>query len=471
MNDHRLATGSVSSEPGSSTLTTWDAVSLIIGIVIGSTVFKTSGLIFANVPGPWWGLGLWIVCGGLSFASALCYAELATTYPRLGGEYNYLTRAFGPWAGFLFGWAELSLIQTGSIGALSYVFAEYAVKVFALQDSAMIWLALAAVVVLTALNMLGVQAGKRTQNVLTIAKLIGMGLLVIAGLSVAGSSSLEVKQPMSEAGWPFALILVLYAYGGWNDAAFVAAEMKDRSRNIPRALLLGIGIITVWYVLLNAAYLGALGFEGLRASHQPAADAFAKVAGVSGGRAMSVLVMISALGSVNGVIFSAARLHATVGADHSLFAMLVQRSSDRRTLARSLFAQGWITVGMILTLGTDAGRGSLDSMLVAIGAAPVPWGKYFGGFETLYAASAPIFWSFFLATGVAYFVLRWKDRDIERPFRAPLFPLCPLLFCAMSGFGLYSATLYAWPLLPLIAVPFLVGVPLYAVSIGISKSQ
>ena len=149
-----------SSEPGASTLTTWDAVSLIIGIVIGSTVFKTSGLIFANVPGPWWGLGLWIVCGGLSFASALCYAELATAYPRLGGEYNYLTRAFGPWAGFLFGWAELSMIQTGSIGALSYVFAEHAVTVFALPSNAMIWLALAAVVVLTTLNMLGVQAGK-----------------------------------------------------------------------------------------------------------------------------------------------------------------------------------------------------------------------------------------------------------------------------------------------------------------------
>ncbi|MCX7411061.1 MAG: amino acid permease [Planctomycetales bacterium] len=460
-----------SSEPGASTLTTWDAVSLIIGIVIGSTVFKTSGLIFANVPGPWWGLGLWIVCGGLSFASALCYAELATAYPRLGGEYNYLTRAFGPWAGFLFGWAELSMIQTGSIGALSYVFAEHAVTVFALPSNAMIWLALAAVVVLTTLNMLGVQAGKRTQNMLTIAKLIGMGLLVIAGLSVAGSSSLAVAKPMSEAGWPFALILVLYAYGGWNDAAFVAAEMKDRSRNIPRALLLGIGVITVWYVLLNAAYLGALGFEGLRASHQPAADAFAKVVGARGGRAMIVLVMISALGSVNGVIFSAARLHATVGADHRLFALLAKQSPHANVPARSLLVQGGITVAMILALGTDAGRSTLDAGLVAVGATPVPWGKYFGGFETLYAASAPIFWSFFLATGVAYFVLRWKDRDIERPFRAPLFPLCPLLFCAMSGFGLYSATLYAWPLLPLIAVPFLLGVPLYFVSIGISKSQ
>ena len=447
-----------------SSLSVWDAVSLIIGIVIGSTVFKTSGDIFANVPGPWWGLGLWAVCGGLSLASALCYAELATAYPRLGGEYNYLTRAFGSWAGFLFGWAELTIIQTGSIGALSYVFAEYAIKVFDAPASLTIWFALAAVIGLTALNMLGVRAGKRTQNVLTVAKLVGMGLLVVAGLSVAGGASLEVVKPMGGGGWPLALIFVLYAYGGWNDAAFVAAEVRDRSRNIPRSLLYGIGLVTVWYLLLNVAYLGALGFEGLRASQQPAADAFAKVIGERGGRAMSVLVMISALGSVNGVIFSAARLHATVGADHRLFALLGKWSNRVGTPVWSLLVQGAITVLMIVGVGTDSGRDAVNVLLVSLRQSPVKWGDYYGGFNTLLAASAPIFWLFFLSTSVSYFVLRWKDRGIERPFLAPLFPLCPLLFCAMSGFGLYSATMYARPLLPLIAVPFLLGVPLYFVS-------
>ena len=448
----------------SASLSVWDAVSLIVGIVIGSTVFKTSGLIFANVPGPWWGLGLWLVCGGLSLASALCYAELATAYPRLGGEYNYLTRAFGPWAGFLFGWAELTIIQTGSIGALSYVFAEYAIKVFDVPASQTIWFALAAVVGLTALNMLGVRAGKRTQNVLTVAKLIGMGLLVVAGLSAAGGASLVVEKPVAGGGWPFALILVLYAYGGWNDAAFVSAEVRDRSRNIPRSLLYGIGLVTVWYLLLNVAYLGALGFEGLRASGQPAADSFAKVVGQWGGRAMSVLVMVSALGSVNGVIFSVSRLHATVGADHRVFALLGRWSSRTNAPVWSLLIQGAISSAMIVGVGTVAGRHAVDVLVGLCGAKPVPWDKYYGGFDTLFAASAPIFWLFFLSTSVSYFVLRGKDRDIERPFLAPLFPLCPLLFCAMSGFGLYSATMYALPLLPLIAGPFLLGVPLYFVS-------
>ncbi len=453
-----------SPEEESPQLSVWDAVSLIVGIVIGTTVFKMSGTIFANMPDPWTGLGLWIVCGGLSFVGALCYAELATAYPRLGGEYNYLTRAFGPSIGFLFGWAQLAIIQTGSIGALSYVFAEYAVKVFGADEAAIVWFAMGAVVALTGLNCLGIRSGKRTQNLLSAAKAFGLLMLIIAGLSASGSASLNVERPAEGPGWPLAMILVLYAYGGWNDAAFVAADVRDRRRNIPRALLLGIGIITVCYVLLNAAYLATLGFEGLRASRQPASDAMAKVFGRLGERAISVLVMVSALGSVNGLIFSVSRLHATVGADHRVFALLGRWSIWSKAPVWSLFVQGAIASAMIVCVGTDAGRSSVDAGLALVGASPVPWGDYHSGFETLFAASAPIFWLFFLTTGLAYFVLWWKDSDIERPFRAPLFPLCPLLFCAMSGFGLYSAATYAAPLLPLIAVPFLLGVPLYFIS-------
>ena len=446
-------------------LSVWDAVSLIVGIVIGSTVFKMSGTIFANVPDPWTGLGIWILCGGLSFAGALCYAELATTYSRLGGEYNYLSRAFGRPVGFLFGWSQLAIIQTGSIGALSYVFAEYAVKVFGVGEDAVVWFALAAVVGLTGLNCLGIQSGKWTQNLLSAAKALGLVLLIVAGLSATGTASLAVTQPVGKGGWPLAMILVLYAYGGWNDAAFVAADVRDRRRNIPRALLMGIGVITACYVLLNAAYLATLGFEGLRASRQPASDAMKAVFGRIGERAISVLVMVSALGSVNGLVFSVSRLHATVGADHRAFALLGHWSKWSKAPVWSLLVQGAVASSMIFCVGTDSGRKMMDSCLAAIGAKPVPWARYYyDGFETLFAASAPIFWLFFLTTGVSYFVLWWKDRDIERPFRAPLFPLCPLLFSAMCLFGLYSATVYAAPLLPLIAVPFLLGVPLYVVS-------
>ncbi|MEI8021794.1 MAG: amino acid permease, partial [Schlesneria sp.] len=165
MTDH-TATDHEESGP----LTLWDAVSLVIGIVIGSTIYKTPGTICSNVSGPGFVIVLWIMCGGLSFVGALCYAELATTYSRSGGEYNYLTRAFGSWAGFLFGWSQLAIIQTGSIGALSYVFAEYAADVVQAPRSSVVWFALGAVTVLTLLNMLGVHSGRHTEKALVIAE-------------------------------------------------------------------------------------------------------------------------------------------------------------------------------------------------------------------------------------------------------------------------------------------------------------
>ena len=450
-------------------LSLWDAVSLIIGIVIGSTIYKTPGLIFSNVSDPWSGLSLWALCGGLSFVGALCYAELATTYPRSGGEYNYLTRAFGPWAGFLFGWSQLAIIQTGSIGALSYVFADYATEVFQLPKETAVWFSLSSVIGLTLLNMLGVNAGRHTQKVLVLAKLLGLVLLIAAGIASKSTSSFEVTKPISGPGWSLALILVLYAYGGWNDAAFVTAEVRNRSRNIPRALLFGLGLITAVYLLVNLAYLRALGFEGLRNSSRPAADALSATLGEHAGRAMSLLVMISALGGLNGLILSVSRVHAAVGTDHALFAWLSHWSKKSKTPIWSLVAQGAVTVLMIAGVGTESGRSTIDGCFKQGGLPTVPWDRYYGGFDTLYAASAPIFWLFFLSTGVAYFVLRIKDKDKPRPFTAPLFPLCPILFCGMCSFGLYSATNYAWPLLPLIAIPFAAGLPLYGISLSLGR--
>ncbi|HEY0981254.1 amino acid permease, partial [Schlesneria sp.] len=222
-------------------LSLWDAVSLVIGIVIGSTIYKTPGIICSNVPSPAAALTLWVLCGGLSFVGALCYAELATTYSRSGGEYNYLTRAFGPWAGFLFGWSQLAIIQTGSIGALSYVFAEYAVEVFHAPPASVVWFALGSVVGLTLINMLGVHAGRHTQKVLVAAKLLGLVMLIAVGLSSNSGAEMTATKPITGPGWSLAMILVLYAYGGWNDAAFVTAEVRNRSRNIPLALLYGLG--------------------------------------------------------------------------------------------------------------------------------------------------------------------------------------------------------------------------------------
>ena len=247
----------------------WDAVSIILGIVVGTAIFKTPQYVFANVHGPWMGMGCWLLGGVLALLGSLCYAELATTYPRMGGDYVYLTRAFGRSAGFLFGWAQLTVILTGSIGAMAYAFGDYAVEFFGWDPKHSVWLAVGSVAVLTILNVIGVVFGKTVQNLLTAVKVVGLGAIVVAGFVWGGDASWASQQPMAGPGFGLAMVFVLYAYGGWNDAAFVAAEVRHRHRNMPLALILGTAGITVIYLLVNAAFLWGLGFEGVKASRRP----------------------------------------------------------------------------------------------------------------------------------------------------------------------------------------------------------
>ena len=222
-------------------------------------------------------------CGGWAEwwpSSALCYAELATTYPGSGADYIYLTRAFGPLVGFLFAWTRLAVILTGNIAALSYVFADYAVGLFAGSTRQAVWFACAAVGGLTLFNVLGLKFGKSLQNVLSVAKVLGLGSLLVTGLvkggaagmggaaaagaGVAGGAGWSDSLPVTGPGFGLAMVLVLYAYGGWNDAVFVAADVREPRRNMPRALILGTLLIAVLYLLVNGAFVSALGFAGLR---------------------------------------------------------------------------------------------------------------------------------------------------------------------------------------------------------------
>ena len=445
--------------PKRASLSLLDAICIIVGIVVGTAIFKTPQLVFANVSGPWQGLGCWLLGGVLALVGALCYAELATTYPRMGGDYVYLSRAFGPWAGFLFGWAQLAIILTGSIGAMAYAFADYAIRLWNLQAAATVWLAIGAILLLTVLNLLGVVFGKAVQNILTITKVLGLALIVVAGLFGGGEASLA-PVPIAGPGFGLAMVFVFYAYGGWNDAAFVAAEVQDRDRNLPRALIGGTIGITLIYLLVNGAYLWGLGFEGVRASSAPAADVARLAMGDLGGRAVSLLVMISALGAINGLILTGSRVHVSLGSDHRLFARLAQWSPKGAPVA-SLLAQSAIALLLILLVGTATGQGGIDRILGVVGFGPLPWSEYHGGFNTLVAGTAPVFWTFFLMTGIAIFVLRRKDVDRERPFSLPFYPLEPLLFCSMCLFMLKASLSYAKALSLLGLLALVVGLIVY----------
>jgi basic amino acid/polyamine antiporter, APA family len=329
-----------------------------------------------------------------------------------------------------------------------------------------VWLVIAPIIVLSLINMVGVIAGKSTQNLLSALKVIGLAGVVIAGVWAAASDSpspANIEPRPADPNFGLALVFVLYAFGGWAHAAYVAAEVRDERRNLPRALMLGIVVVTITYVAVTAAYLVALGIDVARSSPTPAAEVLELVVGPWGGRAISLLVMLSALGAINGMILTGTRIYATLGSDYPAFAWLstwtclgTKNQRDAAPVA-AIAAQAAVAVLLVLVVGTAKGRALCDSALLSVGLRELPWHEYFGGFETLVAGSAPVFWAFFLLTGLAVFVLRIRFADRDRPFRIPFFPLPPIVFCLACAYMLYSSLTYARWLTLLGLVPLAFG--------------
>jgi amino acid transporter len=442
-----------------------DAVSLVVGVVIGAGIFETAPLVFSNVDTPWLGLACWALGGALSLAGACCYAELASAYPKAGGDYVYLARAFGPKMAFFFAWSQLALVLTASIGMMAYVFADYARAIVPFGERTSALVAVGVVVTLTGVNLASITLGKATQNALTILKLAGLAAIVVAGFwsgAVQSGASPPAPPPDAKpvASIGLAMILVLYTYGGWNDAAFVAAEVRDPKRHVARALLFGTGLVTLVYLLVNAAFLAGLGFEGLRTSRAAAADLLGATFGPVGRNAISVLVMVSALGAANAIIFMGARVHASLGRDYSALSALGRWRPGRGQPAGALVIQAAVAVLLIALAGLGVGRSLVDRAFAALGVAGTAWAGH-GGFDTLLRCTAPVFWFLFLMTGVSVFVLRVRDRHLERPFRVPLYPITPLVFCGTCAWMLVASIDYAGRLLVLSAPFLLLGIPFY----------
>jgi amino acid transporter len=511
-----MSSASDQAPAGKPQLGLWDAISIIVGIVIGTTIFKVPWLIFDQTADPMWGLLVWVLGGVIALIGAFCYAELGTTYPKAGGDYYYQTKAFGPATGFLFGWAQLTVVMPASIAAMAAVFADFAQQGFA-KDQPLIFevpfgspplqfdpnFAIAAyvVVILTLTNVLGVFLGKTVQNVVTFAKVVGLLGIVVAGFASpqpeAWSYSPKFDSRTHEAVPYFgalAMILVMYAYGGWNDAAFVAAEVRNPRRNIPRALFIGVGIIVFVYLLVNAAYINGLGWDNVSGFNPVSVPtrliegALAEVnVGLAkrGGQIMSVLVMISALGAVNGLTLTGARVYATLGAEHRLFGWMGYWRPGRGSPIMALLAQCVMTLiflGAITTKpGHDAVIAGLESINKAIdqvntGVESITPDRAIGkinfetqwnpesAFDILVARTAPVFWFFFLLTGLALFILREKNKHLDRPYSVPWYPVVPILFCIACGWMLYRAVIYVeWHSL-FAVVLVLLGLPLYGLS-------
>ena len=397
-----------------------DAIALIVGIVVGAGIFRTPSLVAANAGSGEAVLLAWLLGGAVSTVGALCYAELATTYPHAGGEYHYLARAFGRRLAFLFAWARIAVIQTGSIALLSFVFGDYASKllpVFGDRSSA-VYAALL-VAALTGLNLIGVRQGARTQKVLTAVEVLGVLMVIAAGLTVAPPAAPAEAASAQTPAFGLVMVFVLLTYGGWNEAGYLAAEVRGPRRTMARALLVSISIITILYLLANVAYVRGLGLQGMAGSPTVAADLMARAAGEPGARFISVLIAVSALTSVNATIFTGARTNYALGQDFAPFAILGRWHRRAGTPANALLIQGIVALVLV-------GLGTLTRK----------------GFETMVEYTAPVFWLFFLLVGVSLFVLRTREPDVLRPFRVPGYPVTPLLFCATSAYLLYSSLAY-----------------------------
>ena len=409
------------------TLSLVDAAAIIVGIVVGAGIFRTPSLVAANAGGEGAVMLVWLAGGAISLVGALCYSELATAYPHAGGDYHFLTRAYGKHLALLFAWSRIAVVQTGSVALLAFVFGDYASQLLpAGQYSSGVYAALA-VVVLTALNVAGVRQGTRAQNLLTAVEVFSLLLLIAAGFLLispaaaeSGGATLLAPAPAeSRPALGLALVFVLLTYGGWNEAAYVSAEIEGSRRNMAWALLLSIGVITALYMLVNWAYLRGLGVEGVARSEAVAADLMRRAAGERGAQFVSLLVAVSALTSANATIFTGARTNYALGRDFRLFAFLGRWHEQANTPTNALLVQGLISLALVLI-------GLLTRE----------------GFATMVEYTAPIFWLFFLLTGLSLIVLRHREPHVKRPFRVPLYPLLPLLFCAACAYMLRASLAY-----------------------------
>jgi APA family basic amino acid/polyamine antiporter len=315
----------------------------------------------------------------------------------------------------------MTVIATGSIAIFAFVFADYATQLLRLgAHSSSIYAALL-IVVLTAINIVGIRAGKATQNLLTVIEASGLVLVTVAGLLFGDPDPAPavVTQAPQQGAFGLAMVFVLLTYGGWNDAAYLSAEIKNGKRNIVRSLMYGLAIVAGLYILVSYAYLTGLGMPALMKSEAPAAELLQRAFGSLGAVLMSLIVGVSAITSANATILTGARTNYALGRDWALFRFLGQWDGTKSVPTNAMLVQALIALALV-ALGTVTRR----------------------GFETMVDYTAPVFWLFFFLTGMSLFVFRRWEAGSTRPFAVPFYPFTPLIFCGMCVYMLYSSLAY-----------------------------
>lgn len=422
-----------------------DGLAVVVGIIIGSGIFRTPGLVAAQLGRPWLTFVAWVLGGALALAGAVVFAELATRLPKAGGKYVYAREAFGSRAGFVVGWVESLGLYTAAIAAIATVSGEYVARLVGLPPSAVRWIAILLIVLFIGINQLGVTPGKWVQNIATGAKILALGTVVVMAFVSGTGAGWHGELPTAPHGtavWgalAIAFQSVIWTYYGYADAAKVAEEVVEPDRTLPRIYLTGVVIVTSFYLLLNAAFLHVLPIEKIASSNLVAGDVMAVLIGERAAMVIALLALIVVLGSLNGNIFVTPRVLFGLG---------------REGLAPRSFA--------LVNKG-----GSPWGALVAVAGVAIAY-AISGTFEKLQALAIVFV---LLIDGfmiVALFRLRAQSPDA--PFKTPLYPVLPGALLGLYGV-LLAAAVVKQPVTVAIAVgvlaatyglSFLLSSPRYA---------
>lgn len=414
----------------------WSAGAVLVGSTIGSGIFRVPSTVAAQTGSVAGIVAVWVAGAVISLFGALTMAELATLYPRSGGIYVFLREAYGPRVAFLFGWTQLVVIRPSALGAIAMIFAEYLGE---LVGPGMSVRAVAALVIIAVgvLNMRSVRGGMWLENGTAGAKIVA--LLVVAALALwlalRASAPLPASVPVHVpwTGFGVALVAALWAYDGWADLTFMAGEVRDPSRNFPRALAWGVAVVVVIYLMVNAAYLSVLTVQEMAGSELVAASVASRLAGVWGGHLVAVLVVLSTLGALNGAMMTGPRIFFAMAEDGLMWGPIAAVHPRHNT--------PWGAVALATLLGV--GYVSVRS------------------FEQLAGGFILGIWPFYALAVGAVILLRRRHPDAPRPYRTPGYPWVPIVFLVASV-GMLVSALVQEPSLTLFGFAvILVGLPVY----------
>jgi len=398
-----------------------DATAIVVGIVIGSGIFVLPNLIARNLPSSTAILTAWIVSGVLSFFGALAYAELGTMMPATGGQYVYLREAYGPLCAFVCAWTFMLAVLSGGSAWLAVTFSIYAGYFLPLTPAASKMISIGLIATLSAVNYLGVREGAWVQRTFTGLKIGALLVLIAAAFLAPHPSPVAASSdhpPFSFAGFGVGMAACLMAYNGWSYVTFVAGEVRDPQRNLLRAIVIGMATVMVLYISVNFAYLAVMTIPEIAATARVGADVATRTMGSIGGTFVSLTVLLSIIGAVNGSILTAARLPFAQARDRLFFARFGEVHPRFRTPASAVLWGGLWTAILVLS----------------------------GSYETLYSYSILAAWIFYTLTVAAVFVLRRKLPHAARPYRMWGYPFTLWLFLAVSVWFIVNSVLaQPWP--------------------------